>query len=240
MPTFTAQFFLPTHHELNSDEQNQLTELLQAIYHEPCCDYNEPSDFSHSLSQLLVLLDYIYGLNPLTLDLFKRFRDTIATLSLSHSEDTIHHVLKSTKRSIEISLPMIKTHHANIHADKLNRLTVDLCIAGACSNIEQALSYFHKDSLALYLEHAKAVFLMQLTQEFLHNHHLLDYMGNDIHAANFLYNQCAKKYGLCLKEDPLIADFPSSITSRYWHFIDKRFTAFYFLPYCYQSFPKPP
>lgn len=203
MPNLNRLFFAHFLRENDAVQNADLKDKLTAIYgSEPHTFEKLEEDFDICKTQLLTLLDYIEQLNPNTLQLFAVYKQRVSELTKESAPPDIKITLKAAKEAIEKSLEAIISKNKQIDKTALNSLTTGLCYAGAYANIEQALGYFNgATSLSAMIHYSKKSIILDLAAAFLHEHQMVEHVGNEVHMANSLFNFVAEKYGLASQED---------------------------------------
>lgn len=181
---FSKLFYEYVEIELTEEQQKLLTETLEKVYGDKVFHYKEEGDFLPGKSQMLFLLDYIHKLNPDTLKIFNDYRKRVEELSLDSDIKDILITLRSAKIEIEKSLLFIIKNHQGVDEAKLNTLIVKLCYSGAYSNIMYALSFFQTDNLSFFIRTIKQKLLLEIATKY----QTSEWVGNEIHSANSLYN----------------------------------------------------
>lgn len=246
MPILNPLFFQSLMKEMSDDEQIQLNMQLKAIYGEEPHTFPElpkqspessddslessnefykgipKKDFELCKKQLLALLTYIEGLDPVVLELFSKYKQRVDALSIDSAKLDILVTLRATKTTLERSLPSIISGYKQVDKAKLDSLTVTFCYTGANSNIETAVGYFFdKTSLSNSMHQTKRELLRSLAADFLRINQLIDALniGNEIHYVNSLFNSVAHDYGLQKQRDDLAPNFTQEVLDKFSQFI---------------------
>ena len=95
-------------------------------------------NFSECADQLLSLLDYIININPDKFQIIADLKDNIKSNCIDSDEVSELNkkvALKQIKSSLENSILLLK-YNNKVSKEELNQFTVNFCLSGAASNID--------------------------------------------------------------------------------------------------------
>ncbi|QGP54000.1 hypothetical protein PsalMR5_01434 [Piscirickettsia salmonis] len=126
----------------------------------------------------------------------------------------------------------------NVQEDQFADLTLDKCYPGAYSNMLTLIGRVTAgDSINSYLLSAKREFIQQQAANYITGINIVP--GNEIHAANSLYNYVASNYSLLSIEDIYAVQLPLADLTAFASCLSERFTASALVDFVEKSFVIP-
>ncbi|RNC76669.1 hypothetical protein DA717_14660, partial [Piscirickettsiaceae bacterium NZ-RLO2] len=171
---------------------------------------NNPERFDQAKSQIISLLDKIIAENPSALTKLIEFKDNLTKLEHgdhNYNRNNVMPLLTSLKRRLE-SLYYYNRHLLmNVQEDQFADLILNKCYPGAYSNMLMLIDRVTAgDSINSYLLSAKREFIQQQAANYITEINIAP--GNEIHAANSLYNYVAPNYNMSSIEDTYALQLP--------------------------------
>tara|TARA_R110000868_G_scaffold52181_1_gene165081 strand:- start:68 stop:2527 length:2460 start_codon:yes stop_codon:yes gene_type:complete len=166
-------------------------------------------NFSECADQLLSLLDYIININPDKFQIIADLKDNIKSNCIDSDEVSELNkkvALKQIKSSLENSILLLK-YNNKVSKEELNQFTVNFCLSGAASNIDNMMQLFYPSKITGHLLTSLITFIKQIAIEYSRLSGMIDdnlNPGDEIHVVNGLFNLFIENLGLKKEEDDLI------------------------------------
>ena len=166
-------------------------------------------NFSECADQLLSLLDYIININPDKFQIIADLKDNIKSNCIDSDEVSELNkkvALKQIKSSLENSILLLK-YNNKVSKEELNQFTVNFCLSGAASNIDNMMQLFYPSKITGHLLTSLITFIKQIAIEYSRLSGMIDdnlNPGDEIHVVNGLFNLFIENFGLKKEEDDLI------------------------------------